>query len=81
MWDAKMTQTALAARLGFTQSGLSKKLHGRTGWSIDELGTVARELNSSISYLVGEVEDPHPASPSRGRMVGPAGIEPTTSTV
>ncbi|WP_418888086.1 hypothetical protein [Microbacterium resistens] len=67
--------------MGFTQSALSKKLHGRSGWGIDELASAARVLKTSIGYLVGETEDPHPASPSRGRMVGPAGIEPTTSTV
>lgn len=57
MWDRKLTQTKLANSLGLTQSGLSKKLHGRTGWGVDELATAASVLGTSVSYLFGETEN------------------------
>ncbi|MPT14053.1 MAG: XRE family transcriptional regulator [Microbacterium sp.] len=70
MWDQQLTQTAFGARVGIDQSALAKKLRGQRGWSLDEVATVAAELGVSVSYLFGE-----------GEGVGPAGIEPTTSTV
>ncbi|WP_282848980.1 hypothetical protein, partial [Microbacterium oxydans] len=42
-------------------------------FSIEQLVAVAARLNTTVGYLVGEVSAPNP--------VGPAGIEPTTSTV
>ncbi|WP_368874648.1 helix-turn-helix domain-containing protein [Microbacterium sp. GbtcB4] len=70
MWDQQLTQTAFGARVGIDQSTLAKKLRGQRGWSLDEVATVAAELGVSVAYLFGE-----------GEGVGPAGIEPTTSTV
>ncbi|WP_425560968.1 helix-turn-helix domain-containing protein [Leucobacter iarius] len=70
MWRAKVSQTAFAPVLGLTQSGLSPKLRGKRGWSADELRAVASYFGVSIDYLFGI-----------DNVVGPAGIEPTTSTV
>lgn len=70
MWDKQLTQTAFGAQIGIDQSALAKKLRGQRGWSLDEIATVASVLGVSVSYLFGE-----------GDGVGPAGIEPTTSTV
>lgn len=70
MWLNQVTQTTLAPILGIGQTGLSPKLRGKRGWSADELVNVARYFGVSVGYLFGEDDG-----------VGPAGIEPTTSTV
>lgn len=57
MWDRKLTQTKLATSLGLTQSGLSKKLHGRTGWGVDELAQAAQILGTTVGFLFGETEN------------------------
>lgn len=72
MWDAKLKQRHVADAMGITADGLGRKLKGERGWAVAELVTLAEVLNTSVSYLVGEVDSP---------TVGPAGIEPTTSTV
>lgn len=58
MWDHHVSQTTLAAELGIEQSGLSKKLRGKRPWSLTEVITVARELGTTVAYLVGEAGDP-----------------------
>lgn len=70
MWDQQLTQTTFGAQVGIDQSALAKKLRGQRGWSLDEVSSVASALGVSVGYLFGE-----------GDGVGPAGIEPTTSTV
>lgn len=70
MWDRGLTQSAFGERVGIDQSALAKKLRGSRGWSLGEVVTVAQALNVSVAYLFGEDDG-----------VGPAGIEPTTSTV
>jgi len=57
MWDRQLKQTELAPRLGIEQSALSKKLRGIRPWSLDEVVSVARELRTSVAYLIGEVDD------------------------
>ncbi|WP_442960386.1 helix-turn-helix domain-containing protein [Pseudoclavibacter sp. 8L] len=84
MWDQKLKQGDLAPVLGIQQTALSRKLRGERKWTLDELRTVARALNTTTSYLLGETENPRPGGPVGGIVaagVGPAGIEPTTSTV
>lgn len=73
MWDAKRKQGEIARAMGIGSDSLGRKLKGERGWAIAEIVTLAEVLNTSVSYLVGETIAPHP--------VGPAGIEPTTSTV
>lgn len=58
MWDQGLTQTAFGARVGIDQSSVAKKLRGQRGWSIDELVITARALNTTVAYLVGEIDDP-----------------------
>ncbi|WP_368731381.1 helix-turn-helix domain-containing protein [Leucobacter sp. OAMSW11] len=70
MWRARLSQTSFAPELGIGQAALSMKLRGRRGWSADELRTIARYFGVSTDYLFGLSDG-----------VGPAGIEPTTSTV
>ena len=68
MWDAKLSQRRLAPKLGMTQANLSKKVRGERGWSIDELFAVARELGTTVSYLIGETENRRPDGPDGGSV-------------
>ena len=70
MWDRKITQTEMGRVVGVGQTTLSKKLRGERPWYTSELRAAAGMLEVSVGYLFGE-----------GEGVGPAGIEPTTSTV
>ncbi len=70
MWDQKITQTEMGRVLGVQQTALSKKLRGDRPWYSAEIVTAASVLGVSVAHLFGE-----------GEGVGPAGIEPTTSTV
>lgn len=71
MWRTKVSQTALAPKLGLTQGGLSKKLRGERGWSADEIMRVSQIFNASLDYLFGKSESPTPGDPVR-----PEGLEP-----
>lgn len=64
MWDRRMKQTDVARLIGVQQSGFSKKLRGDRGWSVSDLVTMARVLSTSVAYLVGETQNPHPVEPS-----------------
>ena len=58
MWDRRITQVELGRSVGMDQSSLGKRLRGERGWSLDQLATVAGALNTTIAYLVGEIDDP-----------------------
>ena len=60
MWDAKRKQGEVAEQIGIHSDSLSRKLKGTTGWAASELVAIAGVLGTSVSYLVGEAEDPHP---------------------
>ena len=74
MWDRQITQTAFAMVIGMDQSSVAKRLRGKLGWSATQVKQAAGALNTSVAYLYGETANPD-------APVGPAGIEPTTSTV
>lgn len=71
MWDRQVKQAELAMQLGIQQSALSKKLRGHRPWSLDELLTAARWLDTTAAYLIGESDEV-------GRLVHPLGLEPRT---
>ncbi|WP_374955803.1 helix-turn-helix domain-containing protein [Microbacterium sp. MYb50] len=73
MWEQRVKNKDLAELLGIEATGVGKKLRAEQRFSIEQLVMVAARLNTTVAYLVGESSAPHP--------VGPAGIEPTTSTV
>lgn len=79
MWRAHLTQTRLANAMSIDSTSLGKKLRGERGWALQEMIDAAAALKTTIAYLAGETEDPEPPRP--GDRVGPAGLEPTTSTV
>lgn len=73
MWEQRVKNKDLAELLGLEATGIGKKLRAEAKFSIEQLVTVAAHLHTTVAYLVGETSAPRP--------VGPAGIEPTTSTV
>lgn len=68
MWDRRLSQREVAAQLGLTQTGLSKKLRGQRQWSIDELLSLASILGLSVPELLEGI-DP---------VVRHQGLEPRT---
>lgn len=81
MWGEGLKQGDVAARINMSSGSLGLKLKGNRGWAASEIVALAAELGTTVGYLFGETENPHSGVPSGGHMVGPAGIEPTTSTV
>lgn len=68
MWRSGMPQRTLALALDIDQSALSKKLHGRRTWTVDELLATAVVLQVSVAELLPGAEyEPRPAG--RGRTV------------
>ena len=73
MWEQRVKNKDIAELLGIEATGVGKKLRAEQRFSIEQLVAIAGHLRTTVAYLVGETSAPHP--------VGPAGIEPTTSTV
>lgn len=79
MWDQQVTQVAFADAIGMDQSSVAKRLRGKLGWHATHLMQAAQALNTTISYLVGETENPHPNnSPDGGVVEPPARLELAT---
>jgi len=55
MFDKRIKQTALARETGIEQSLLSKKLHGKRPWTLDELIRVADALRVDARDLLGQM--------------------------
>ncbi|WP_367118323.1 helix-turn-helix domain-containing protein [uncultured Microbacterium sp.] len=77
MWERRVTNRSMAPHLGMDESGLGRRLRGERGWSAEQVWSAASYLNVPIATIYGgdTVTTPTPGG------VGPAGIEPTTSTV
>jgi transcriptional regulator with XRE-family HTH domain len=72
MWDRKRTQGSVAQELGITQSTYSRKVRGVLGWSVADLVAVSAALGTTISYLVGESDNPDdPKSPRQESNLRP----------
>lgn len=56
MWQRGIPQTRLAKRLGVTQSTLSRKLRGRTAWSLDELYAAAGAMGCTVEELLPHLD-------------------------
>ena len=81
IWSEGRKQGEVAAAMGISSGSLGLKLKGQRGWALAEIKAIAHVLNTTVAYLAGETEDPRPNVPNGGANVGPAGLEPTTSTV
>ncbi len=55
MVRAAVNQTDIAVQLGISQQSISRRLSGRTSFTIDELAAIATILNVRLADLVGEV--------------------------
>ena len=76
MWQQKVSNKALGAALGIDPTAVGKKLRAEQKFSVEQLATIARELGTSIAYLVGETDDPTPpddenSGPRRARTDDP----------
>lgn len=88
---AGFSASALAREIGMTQSKMSRRTTAAEPFDIDELSAIAHVLEIDITDLIsGQKLPSRPMRASGGSMsrrsiylleVGPAGIEPTTSTV
>ncbi|MBP3591705.1 MAG: helix-turn-helix transcriptional regulator [Clostridia bacterium] len=56
--DHDMTQTAVAKKLGMSQTGYSKYETGENDIPTEILIKLARLYNTSIDYLLGETDEP-----------------------
>ena len=79
MWSAKVSQGKLAPRLGITQSALSKKITGKSAWTVEDLLAIATELGVDPRQLVPPVEDGNDSEPTFGAPA--TGLEPVTCRV
>ena len=52
MWRMKISQTEMARHLGISQTNVSRRLRGETGWTIDDIITAARVLRLSPGDLL-----------------------------
>ena len=66
MWQQRIKNKDLAVLLDLEPTGISKKLRGSSKFSIEQLVDAARALNTTVAYLVGETENPHPGKPGGG---------------
>jgi transcriptional regulator with XRE-family HTH domain len=87
MWDRKITQTEMGRVVGVGQSTLSLKLRGKRPWYSSELRAAAEALNTSVGYLFGEAENPHPGMGGGSSLPGldsnqePAGFKPAVNPI
>lgn len=56
MWRGRISQVSMAARMGMTQPGLSKKLRGERKWLASELAVAAGLLGVSMDELCPATE-------------------------
>lgn len=69
MWEQRIKNKDLATLLALESTGVGKKLRAEAKFSIEQLVAVARALNTSVAYLVGETENPHPVTPGGGSLL------------
>lgn len=72
MWNHGLKQGEVANAIGMSSGSLGLKLKGQRGWAL------AEALNSSVAYLAGETENPHPNGSGGGLSEPPAGLDPAT---
>lgn len=57
MFRYNHTVSSLAASINKGRASISTKLHGHACWYLDELVLVAKALNTTVGYLLGETDD------------------------
>ena len=80
MWKHKLTSAKVSKAIGIDSGSFGRKLRGERKWALIELLNLAKVLQTSVAYLVGEMEDPRPIGPDGGFIeVDPRRIELLTS--
>ena len=74
--NARLSQRALALRLGSPAASLSNKITGRTAWNLDELYVLCEVFDVSADYLLGRT--PIDSAKPNPSLVGRTGLEPVT---
>ena len=92
-WMARrgVQQKELAEALGYTQSAISLKLSGKTGFMLRDLAQIAEYLHVNLTQLLGEVgtaelvrsdagaqKAPSPSGEEASMVAPPTGLEPVT---
>lgn len=84
----RISDSALARAIGISQSMMSRRVNGDIAFDTDDLGRIASYLGLTLVELIQMPtagEAPRPGATTGPRAfyfgVGPAGFEPTTSTV
>ena len=57
MWRHSSTVTSLAAAIGKGRVSISTKMNSHARWYNDELVDIARVLDTTVGYLLGETDD------------------------
>lgn len=70
MFRKRIPQTKLAARLGISQSALSKKLHGDRPWTTDDIYDTARLLRVPVEELLPPLAEVLPHLDSNQKPFG-----------
>ena len=89
----RLTKAALAKSIGLSPAAFYNKMNGTSNWQYPELAGIAATLETSVAYLIGEVDDDTPLRKTQkapthesqglraasAELVAGAGFEPTTS--
>lgn len=86
IWSAGRKQGDVAAEMGMSSGSLGLKLKGQRGWALAEIKSIAAILHTTVAYLVGETESPHPNGSDEGLLLPrldsnqqPIGFKPIVS--
>ena len=80
IWEAHLTQDAVARSIGVDPGTFGRKLRGERKWALIELVNLATVLRTTSSFLLGETDDPRPVGPDGDHeTVDPGRIELPTS--
>ena len=87
MFRHRINKGHLAEALHIDRSGLSRRLHGTSSWTLVEVVRLAEILGTSVAYLIGETADDRilnaktaeVSSTVSSVLVAGAGYDPATS--
>lgn len=58
MRSRKVKQRELAEAIGMAEQTLSNKMHGLRPFTLKDLVCIADQLDTSVDYLTGRIEEP-----------------------
>jgi hypothetical protein len=63
IWSEGRKQGDVATKIGMSSGSLGLELKGQRGWALAEVKAIAAELNTTVAYLVGEIDNEAPVGP------------------